>query len=169
MTLYANILPTTANLHKNAAIVVGRPVDANAVVSAGVRTIAVPVAASASTIDFNLRIPTEARILPSSRIYNDVLATSTATLDIGFRAVNANITSSNTTLVDGIALSTGDGITAATSGKNFLTRAAGGKKVWEHLALASDPGGFVDVVGQIKDAATTATGYVVLDMYLAFN
>jgi hypothetical protein len=169
MTVYT-ILPTVANLHKDEAVVVSRPADANAIVAPGVRTIAVNVAAgSTSTLDFNLRIPTSARILPTSKIYNDVLGTTTAgpTLELGFRSVAANITTTLNALTSGIALSAA----SASYGTNIMgtTKSNYGKKVWELLSLASDPGGFVDVVGTTKTGACASTGFVTLDLQLGFN
>lgn len=163
MTVTATLAQT---VRKNAPFVVGRPVDANSLVCPGTRTVGVPVSASASTIDFNLRIPTDCRIDPASRIYYDLLGTTATTLDIGFKAVNGNITTSYTAVFDGLPLVAAS---TANSGMRILSQINGGKKVWELLGLTSDPGGFVDVVGQIKDAATTATGYVSLDLKVTFN
>jgi hypothetical protein len=162
-------LTTGSNLHKDQAVVVGRPADANAVVHPGVRTIAVNAAgASTSTLDFNLRIPTNARILPDSKIYNDILGTTTAgpTLELGLRAVNSNITTTLNALNSGIALSAAS---PAYGNAVLSAKTKYGQKVWEILGLSSDPGGFVDVVGTTKTGATASTGYVSLDLKLAFN
>lgn len=161
----------TAAVRRNDVHTVDRPVGANALVSPGVRVASITNAAtgSGSTVDFNLRIPTHARILPSSKFYNDDLATSgSPAIKLGFRAVEGNITTTLNALNASIALST---VSTANTGMNVLgtTLSNYGKKVWELLSLASDPGGFVDVVGTTITAATTATGNVALDMHLGFN
>lgn len=160
---------TGANLHKNGPFVVSRPVDANVEVVPGVRTCQVNAAgASTSTLDFNLRIPTDARVLPNTRVYNDILGTTTSTinLNLGYKGVDGNtadlLTAFNTNILLGAA--------APTYGNAGLSaKSKYGQKVWELAGLASDPGGFVDVVGTVKGAATSSTGFVALDMRLAFN
>lgn len=162
-----SVLTTIAqNVRKNAPLIVGRPADANAVVTPGVRTVGVPVCSSASLLDFNCRIPTDCRIDPSSRIYNDAIGTTSATLTLGFRAVSGNISTNYAAMISGLNIAA---VSTANAGDRILSNANGGKKVWELLGLSSDPGGFVDVVGQIKTAAVTTTGFVSLDLKLQFN
>lgn len=160
---------TGSNLHKNAAVVVGRPVDSNTEVVPGVRTCAVNAAgASTSTLDFNLRVPTDARVLPTSKVYNDVLGTTTSTINInlGYKGVNGNtpdaLTAFNTNILMGAA-------SPAYGNAVLSAKSKYGQKIWEIAGLASDPGGFVDIVGTIKGAATTSTGLVTLDARFAFN
>lgn len=133
----------------------------------GARTIELAASASGTIIDFGLRLPLNARIDAASRIYHDDLATSgSPTLDLGFRAVDGNFTTDDDALNDGIAVSAV--MTASTQQggvpvvKDF---ANAGKQVWEYISGATkDTGGFADVIGTVRDAATNAAGSVMLDM-----
>src|SRR5690349_12522248 len=123
----------------------------------------VAAAASSSTIAF-FNIPSNARIAVASRAYWDDLATSgSPTLDIGLYAVNGNITSDDDALNDGLALSA---VSTASAGAHVIKDFAnGGKRAWEFVnGQTSDPGGELLVKGVIRDAATTATGTVSLEI-----
>ena len=115
-----------------------------------------------STYDF-CDLPTNARILGSSRAYWDDLSTDTAsgsTLDIGFFDIDGNITDNDDALNDGLDL------TAASTGSILIKdRANYGKRVWELNGEASDPGGAVKLVGTIKDAALTTAGTITVEVY----
>lgn len=127
-----------------------------------VATQEVAAAASSSTVAF-FRIPSRARILQCSRIYSDDLATSgSPTLDLGLFAVNGNITSDDDCLNDGLSLSA---VSTAGAG-NFVIKdfATAGKAAWEYTTATSDPGGEFIVKGTIRDAATTTTGTVTLEI-----
>lgn len=127
-------------------------------------TIELAASASGTTIDFG-DIPANARILPSSRIYWDDLATSgSPTLDLGLVAVNSNITSDDDCLNDGLALSS---VSTANVGNVVIKdHANAGLPAWDHVSgQASDPGGVLQVQGIVRDAATTATGTITLDLY----
>ena len=116
--------------------------------------------ASGSTITFG-RIPSNARILGASRIYTADLATSgSPTLDIGLIAVNGNITSDPDAINDGIAISTATDAAAIKTFSNI------GLPAWDFVASqTSDPGGEFIVRGVVKDAATTTSGAITLDLY----
>jgi hypothetical protein len=124
-------------------------------------TIEQAASASATTITFGY-VPSNARILGSSRVYFDDLATTGApTLDIGFFAVDSNITSDDDALNDGLTLATA----TPTGGALVKDHANYGKKAWEFVSgQATDPGGVLMVRGTVRDAATTATGTVTLDL-----
>ncbi len=127
------------------------------------RTVELAASDSSSTINF-CRIPSNARITGLSRIYWDDLATSgSPTLDIGLYAVNANVTSDDDALNDGLALSA---VSTAGIGSPVIKDIANyGLPAWDHVAnVTADPGGFLDVKGVIRDAATTATGTVTLEL-----
>lgn len=130
-------------------------------VKAHIATVELAASASGTTIDFG-KIPADARILGSSTIYWDDLATSgSPTLDIGLVAVNSNITSDVDALTDGLALSS-----AGTGSKVIKDAANYGLPAWDHVnGQASDPGGLLTVQGIVKDAATTATGTITLELY----
>lgn len=118
--------------------------------------------ASGSTVYFG-RIPSNARISNLSRIYWDDLATSgSPTFDVGLASVDSNVTS------DPDALSNGHVVTSAdTSGEPLLSLFAdSGKRAWELVSgVTSDPGGSLDLYGSVKDAATNATGTIMVELY----
>lgn len=133
--------------------------------SNGARTIELAANASGTIVDFKLRVSLYDRIDMSSRLYHDDLATSgSPTLDLGFRSVDGNFTTDDDALNDGIAVS------AVMSTPNagvvvVKDHANAGKQVWEYISGATkDTGGFADVIGTIRDAATNATGTITLDM-----
>lgn len=96
------------------------------------------------------RIPTSARINGVSRLLNDALGTS-VTMSIGLKAVNGNFTTSNTAIAAATAVATAGSFTIPGDHANA------GKMAWELLGLASDPGGFADVIGVTAGATTTAS------------
>lgn len=96
------------------------------------------------------RIPTRARINGVSRLLNDALGTS-VTMSIGLKAVGGNFTTSNTAIAAATAVATAGSFTIPGDHANA------GKMVWELLGLASDPGGFADVIGVTAGATTTAS------------
>ena len=128
------------------------------------RTIEVAASASATLIDFQCRIPSSARITGLSRIYWDDLATSgSPTLDLGLYAVNSNVTSDDDALNDGLALSA---VSTAGIGSPVVKDIVSyGLPAWDHVAnVTADPGGFLDVKGVVRDAATNAAGTVTLEL-----
>jgi hypothetical protein len=115
-------------------------------------TISVP---SSTVVGYEIvfaRVPTNARINGTSRVYNDALGAS-VTLSMGFKAVGANFTSSTT------ALSTAFTVAAANviGTLPFTDHVNCGRPVWELLGLTQDPGGFADVCGYTAGATTTAS------------
>lgn len=124
-------------------------------------TVELAASSSGDTVTFG-RIPSNARILPSSRLYNDDLATSgSPTFDIGLINVNSNITDDPDAIGNGFALS------SAGSDVVIISDVANaGLPAWDFVnGQTSDPGGEFIVRGVVKDAATTATGTVTLDVY----
>ena len=133
----------------------------------GVRTIELAPSASGTVVDFKLRIPSSARIdLASSIMYDDLATSGAPTLDLGLYAVDGNITSDDDALNDGLTLTTA--LTYATRAPVIKDFANAGKQAWEYVSgVTADPGGFFDVKGVIRDAATiTNTGSITLDMKL---
>lgn len=124
-------------------------------------TIELAASASGATVKVGT-IPATARILPTGLIYNDDLATSgLPTLDIGLGSVDSNVTSDPDAINNGLALS------AATTTTTILADPANaGKQAWELVAgQTTNPGGELDVYLSVKDAATTATGTVTVEIY----
>ncbi len=124
-------------------------------------TIELAASASGTTVKLG-RIPSNARILPTGLIYNDDLATSgSPTLDIGLGSVGSNVTSDPDAINNGLALSA-----ATTTTTVMADPANAGKQAWEFVSgQSSDPGGELDIYGSVKDAATTATGTLTVEIY----
>ena len=153
----------TATVRRAVNAIIGKG-DGGNLRAVGARTIELAASASGTIIDFKLRIPSNARIDPSSRAYWDDLATSgSPTLDIGLYAVDNNVTSDDDALTDGLAISS---VSTANVGAQVIKDFANaGKQAWEFVnGVTSDPGGFFDVKGIVRDAATNAAGTVTLDM-----
>jgi hypothetical protein len=128
-------------------------------------TVELAASASGTTIDFGY-IPSNARILGASRLYNDDLATSgSPTLDIGLIAVDSNITSDPDAINDGIALSAaGSDLQVVKDHANLALPA------WDYAnGVTADPGGSLLVRGVVKDAATNAAGTITLDLYYVID
>ena len=124
-------------------------------------TIELAAATTLSTVDFG-RIPSNARILSSSRMYNDDLATNTSpTMDWGLLNVDGNITDD----VDAI----GNGFTLSAAANDVLIvsdATNAGLPAWDFVSgQASDPGGEFIVQGIVVDASTSQTGTVTLELH----
>ena len=127
-----------------------------------VATVEVGSADSATSTYELFQIPSNARILPSSRRWHDDLASAgSPTLDIGLFAVNSNITSDDDALIADI-----DVATANATGANLLSdHANGAKRAWEFVSgQSSDPGGSFIVKGTLKDAAVNVGGTVTVQL-----
>lgn len=124
----------------------------------------VAAAASAGSIYRVARIPSGARILRGSIIqWDDLASTGSPTLDVGFQAVDANVTTDDDALNDGI-----DVATAAGSAALVKDHANWGLPAWDYVnGVSSDPGGFLDLIVSIKDAATNTGGTVSLSLVYA--
>ena len=133
-------------------------------VKSRVATTELAAADSASTVTF-FRIPSNARILGASKLYNDDLATSgSPTLDLGlFPTYTGQFTADDDALHTGVALSTAS---TANSGMQIVTDYANlGKRAWEYISgQTADPKGELIVKGTVRAAATTATGTITLEL-----
>lgn len=162
----AVITPTATILRDNIGVVAGVG-DAFAVKNV-CATVELAAASSSSAITF-FKIPSNARICGASRIYFDDLATSgSPTLDLGLFAVNGNVTSDDDALNDGLAVSA---VSTANVGVQVVKDIANfGKNAYLFVSgQTSDPGGLLLVKGTIRDAATTQTGTVTLDLYYTLD
>lgn len=121
----------------------------------------VAAAANANSQYTMMRIPSNARIHGLSRLsYDDLASTGSPTLDIGLKAVDGNITTDVDALNDGI-----DCATAAGTANVIKDIANYGKYAWELVAgQATDPGGMLDVIVTILDAATNTGGTITLEL-----
>lgn len=125
-----------------------------------VSTVELASSTAGTTIDFG-NIPSNARITGASTLYWDDLATTgSPTIDIGLFAVSGNITDDDDALNDGLALS------SASNGKVVKDAANYALPAWDYVnGQTSDPGGSLKVKGTVKDASTTDTGTVTLELY----
>lgn len=125
-------------------------------------TVEVTAAASATSTYSFFRIPSNARILGTSRIATDDLAsTGSPTLDVGLFAVKGNITDDDDAFKADI-----DVATAATDARLFTDIAKNGKYAWEFVnGQTSDPGGEFEVKATIKDAATNTGGTISIELF----
>ena len=108
------------------------------------------------------RVPSDARILGTSREWHDDLAsTGSPTLDIGLFAVDGNITSDDDAFNDGLdAASAGTGVSLVKDIANY------GKRAWEFVnGQTSDPGGSFDIKVTLQDAAVNVGGTVTLELH----
>lgn len=120
-------------------------------------TVEVAAAANADSRYTGFRLPTRARIHGGSSrlVWDDLASSGSPTLDIGIAPVDANVTLDEDAINDGLALS------SASTGSYFIKDAANwGKYLWEVAGLSSDPGGFVDIILTIKDAAANDGGTI---------
>lgn len=125
------------------------------------RKVELTAGATGRTIDFG-KIPSNARILPSSKVFNDDCATTGApTLDFGLSGdliTDDDDALGNSVVTLATASATGY---ALLSDVNFS-----GVPAWDLVnGQTSDPGGALTVLATQKDAATTATGTVVLELH----
>ena len=105
-------------------------------------------------------IPSNARILGSSRLHSDTLGGS-STLDLGIGAVNGNLANAD----DPNGLSAGHDVSGALSDALVVAIADMGLPAWDFVASeATDPGGAVKVYGTVTGASTTVIGTVTLEM-----
>ena len=129
-------------------------------------TVEVTAAASANSIYTMMRIPSSARITGLSKLsFDDLASTGSPTLDIGLKAVNANITTDPDALNDGInCYSAASTATVVKDIANF------GKEAWEYVSGAStDPGGFFDVIVTLADADANTGGTITMTLVFTLD
>ena len=105
------------------------------------------------------RIPSNARILPGSKImFDDLASTGSPTIDIGVFAYKSNLANAD----DDDALNDGiDVATAAGEADMVKDIANWGLPLWDYVASeASDPGGLLDIKLTLKDAAVNVGGTI---------
>jgi hypothetical protein len=142
-----------SNLGTRQTVVSSRMVVENA-------TVTVTAAASAATIYVMHRIPSSARIYGMSKVYfTDLASTGSPTIDLGIKAVGANITT------DADALNVDlDVATAAGSASWIASIANYGKQAWEFSSATADPGGMIDLTITILDAGVNTGGTITSEL-----
>lgn len=112
------------------------------------------------------RLPSNVRILGLSKISNDALGTSTATLDIGIFNTGSRPLFTN----DADAIN--DGIVASSAGTNDLIkdRANWGKRLYEFInGVTADPKCDLDIKLTLADAHLNAAGTITVEIYYAYD
>lgn len=125
-----------------------------------VSTVEFTAGATARTVDFG-EIPSNARIAACSRVYNDDCATTGApTMDFGLSS--ADITADDDAIGDSAATLA----TATNVGYQLITDPVRiGKRAWELVnGQTTDPKGHLTVYGTQKDASTTQTGTITVEI-----
>jgi len=119
--------------------------------------LAVSTLGSTFTIGY---VPSNARLLGSSRLYSDTLGGS-STLDLGIGAVKGNLVNAD----DPNGLSAGHDVSSALSDALVVAAADMGKPAWDFVASETvDPGGMVRVYGTVTGASTTVIGTITTEM-----
>lgn len=131
-------------------------------------TVEVGAADSATSTYTFFRIPSNARILGSSREWHDDLAsTGSPTLDFGLFAVNGNVTSDADALNDGIDAASANITTGLSLVKDIANY---GKRAWEFVSgVTSDPGGALDLKVSLLDADVNVGGTVTVELHYAVD
>ncbi len=126
----------------------------------------VAAAANANSQYTMIRIPSNARIHGLSRLsFDDLASSGSPTLDIGLKAVDGNVTTDVDALNDGI-----DCAAAAGTANVIKDIANYGKYAWEHVSgVSTDPGGMLDVIVTILDAATNTGGTITLELFYSMD
>lgn len=153
-----------ATIRKAATSAVAGKGDANNVRVLLQSTVELATATAAGKTVFFGRIPSNARIDYSSRIYWDDLATTgSPTFKLGLGAVDGNITDDDDAFNASLALSA---VSTANVGNAVLSdHANAGKQAWEFVSgQATDPGGMLEVYGTTVAAGTTQAGTITLDL-----
>lgn len=153
---------TFATVRRAVNAIIGKGDGAN-LRAPGARTVVQAASASGNVVDFKLRLPLDARVDMSSRLYWDDLATSgSPTMILGLFPVDGNFTADDDALNTGLAISA---VSTANGVNAIADHANAGKQLWEFISgLTSNPGGFADVKATIKSAATTTSGDITLDL-----
>jgi hypothetical protein len=124
-------------------------------------------AASANDTIYLAVVPSNARILGTSRIHWDDLASSgSPTLDLGFTPIRSgDFTADDDGLTDGLDVAAAAGSAAVV--KNIADY---GKRAFEYVnGQTADPKCDMYLIGTIKDAATNTTGTVTLELHYAVD
>ena len=145
----------------------GGPGIGNGAVRSWVETVEVGAADSDTSTYLMARLPSNARILGSSRFYSDDLASAGApTIDIGVfnRDGKTDITDDVDALNDGIDVATA-------SDTAFIKGFADyGKRLWEHVASQTvDPAVDLDIKLTLDDADVNVGGTITVEIYYTLD
>lgn len=133
-----------------------------------VETVETAAADSTGSLYTMARLPSNARILGASRIYNDTLGSTTATMNWGVYNTSSrtDITNSSTGLTSGLITSS-----ASTLGRPLIGDVANyGKRLWEFSTTAADPKCDLDVKMALVTAdLSSGAGTVTVEIHYAYD
>ncbi len=122
-------------------------------------TISLTTGSVVGTVIYFATIPTDARIHGDSFVMWDALGTG-VTVSFGFAPLDAQFTAAPTALTAAFSMASASAANVRTS--LITDHANNGKMVWELMGLATDPGGFAELIGTTAGATTGSTGDVTL-------
>lgn len=130
--------------------------------------VTVSAAASSGSTYRMVRLPTKARV---KHVFFESEAQAAGTMDLSAYYSDSTIDGTPPALQGLVVPTTGSqfwasliAVTAAVASIDEINESGNnpvpnrGKQLWDALGLASDPGGYIDVVGVIGTAVTTGTG-----------
>lgn len=146
----------------------GAPGVGNGAVRSWVETVEVGAADSATSTYLMARLPSNSRLLGSSKFYSDDLASAGApTMDIGIFNPSGKpetITDDPDALNDGIDVATVTDTPVVKDITNY------GKRLWEHVnGQTTDPKGDLDIKLSLVDADVNAGGTVTVEIYYTLD
>lgn len=145
----------------------GNPGIGNGAVRSWVETVEVGAADSATSTYLMARLPSNARILGSSKFYSDDLASAGApTIDVGVfnRTGKTDITDDDDALNNGIDVATVTDTPLVLGVENY------GKRLWEFVASQTvDPAVDLDVTLTLKDADVNVGGTMTVEIYYTLD
>lgn len=126
----------------------------------------VPIGEAPGDTDIFGRIPTNVEIEPGSKLWNGAI-TGITSYDLGLYAELTPFVPDTTKGSAACLVAAKDIHTASSQDFSALiTPDKAAKKAWEIAGLASDPGGFLVVVGTVHSAGGTASAAQWLDLHL---
>jgi hypothetical protein len=122
---------------------------------------------SASSTYLLARLPSNARIMGTSKVYFDDLGTTSATLDIGVYNTSGKSDITN----DADAMNNGIDITTAAGSASLISDIANyGIPLWDHVnGQTTDPVAMLDIKASVQDAALTAAGTITVEIFYTLD
>lgn len=155
-------------LVNSTTVALADPGEGGGRVKVWVETVETAAADSTGSLYTMARLPSNARILGSSRVYNDTLGSTTATMNWGIYNTSSrtDITNSSTGLTSGLITSS-----ASTLGRPLIGDVANyGKRLWEFSTTASDPKCDLDVKMALVTAdLSSGAGTVTVEIHYSYD
>jgi hypothetical protein len=122
---------------------------------------------SASSTYLLARLPSNARIMGTSKVYFDDLGTTSATLDIGVYNTSGKSDITN----DADAMNNGIDITTAAGSASLISDIANyGIPLWDHVnGQTTDPVAMLDIKASLQDAAISAAGTITVEIFYTLD